>query len=296
VPDGQPVLRRRGPNSTRSGRSACATRTGRTTTRRPDACHRRRRRQRRRRRSRRSTSAPAARTTAGPTSRARATRLHEPDLLLRAQRPRLGDHGGFVYHGDQFPSSYQGSYFFADYTQNWIKRLTFDANGNVTASSTSSRPTAATTAPYGRHRYLVEGPEGRLYYLDLGYSGHKRDVRHQQAAPDPLSLGQSAADRRWARPTRASGPRAVDGQLLQRRLERSRGSGAHLQLGRSRRETSTQANTATCTSSRAPTRARLSVWRHELDPVDADHDRVSGAPTDRVDLTRPTAPPSGPVT
>ncbi len=39
--------------------------------------------------------------------------------------------GGFVYHGTQFPSSYQGSYFFADYAQNWIKRLTFDANGNV---------------------------------------------------------------------------------------------------------------------------------------------------------------------
>ena len=38
---------------------------------------------------------------------------------------------GFVYHGTQFPSSYQGSFFFADYTQNWIKRLTFDANGNV---------------------------------------------------------------------------------------------------------------------------------------------------------------------
>ena len=40
--------------------------------------------------------------------------------------------GGFVYHGTQFPSSYQGSYFFADYTQNWIKRMTFDASGNVT--------------------------------------------------------------------------------------------------------------------------------------------------------------------
>ena len=39
--------------------------------------------------------------------------------------------GGFVYHGTQFPSTYQGSYFFADYAQNTIKRLTFDANGNV---------------------------------------------------------------------------------------------------------------------------------------------------------------------
>ena len=40
--------------------------------------------------------------------------------------------GGFVYHGTQFPSAYEGSYFFADYTQNWIRRLTLDANGNVT--------------------------------------------------------------------------------------------------------------------------------------------------------------------
>ena len=30
-----------------------------------------------------------------------------------------------------FPSSYKGSYFFADYTQNWIKRLTFGTDGKV---------------------------------------------------------------------------------------------------------------------------------------------------------------------
>ena len=40
--------------------------------------------------------------------------------------------GGFVYHGSQFPAGMQGNYFFGDYAQNWIKRLTFDANGNVT--------------------------------------------------------------------------------------------------------------------------------------------------------------------
>jgi glucose/arabinose dehydrogenase len=39
--------------------------------------------------------------------------------------------GGFVYHGTQYPSSYQGSYFFGDYAQHWIRRLTFDAQGNV---------------------------------------------------------------------------------------------------------------------------------------------------------------------
>ena len=42
--------------------------------------------------------------------------------------------GGFVYRGSQYPSSFKGSYFYADYAQNWIKRLTFDASGNVTGS------------------------------------------------------------------------------------------------------------------------------------------------------------------
>ena len=34
--------------------------------------------------------------------------------------------GGVVYRGTQFPSEYQGSYFFGDYVQNTIRRLKFD--------------------------------------------------------------------------------------------------------------------------------------------------------------------------
>ena len=78
--------------------------------------------------------------------------------------------GGFVYHGTQFPSSYQGSYFFADYTQNWIKRLTFDANGNVNGVFNFEPADGSVDGPYGDIVYLTEGPEGALYYLDLGYS------------------------------------------------------------------------------------------------------------------------------
>ena len=78
--------------------------------------------------------------------------------------------GGFVYHGTQFPSSYQGSYFFADYTQNWIKRLTFDTNGNVTGVYNFEPADGSVDGPYGDIVYLTEGPEGALYYLDLGYS------------------------------------------------------------------------------------------------------------------------------
>ena len=77
---------------------------------------------------------------------------------------------GFVYHGSQFPAAYQGSYFFADYTQNWIKRLTLDANGNVTGVFNFEPPNGAVDGPYGDIVYLTEGPDGALYYIDLGYS------------------------------------------------------------------------------------------------------------------------------
>jgi len=77
---------------------------------------------------------------------------------------------GFVYHGTQFPASYQGSFFFADYTQNWIKRMTFDANGNVTGVSNFEPPDGSVDGPYGDIVCLTEGPDGALYYVDLGYS------------------------------------------------------------------------------------------------------------------------------
>jgi glucose/arabinose dehydrogenase/PKD repeat protein len=78
--------------------------------------------------------------------------------------------GGFVYHGTQFPAAYQGNYFFADYTQNWIKRLTFDAQGNVSGTFDFEPPDGQNDGPYGDIVCLAEGPDGALYYVDLGYS------------------------------------------------------------------------------------------------------------------------------
>jgi glucose/arabinose dehydrogenase/PKD repeat protein len=78
--------------------------------------------------------------------------------------------GGFVYRGTQFPSGFVGSYFFADYTQNWIKRLTLDSNGNVTGVFNFEPADGRPDGPYGDIVYLTQGPEGALYYVDLGYS------------------------------------------------------------------------------------------------------------------------------
>jgi glucose/arabinose dehydrogenase/PKD repeat protein len=119
--------------------------------------------------------------------------------------------GGFVYHGSQFPSSYQGSYFFADYTQNWIRRLTFDANGNVSGVFNFEPIDGSVDGPYGDIVHLTEGPDGALYYVDLGYSDISgtfgvskiRRIRFSGANQAPVA---SAA----ANPTAGPAPLAVD--------------------------------------------------------------------------------------
>ena len=117
-------------------------------------------------------SAFGVRTTAGRTSKGRSSNPAYTNPIY--SYPHNGRDasvtGGFVYHGSQFPSSYQGSYFFADYTQNWIRRLTFDANGNVTGVFNFEPADGSVDGPYGDIVYLTEGPDGALYYVDLGYS------------------------------------------------------------------------------------------------------------------------------
>jgi glucose/arabinose dehydrogenase len=76
--------------------------------------------------------------------------------------------GGPVYNGAQFPASYQGVYFYADYVQNWIRYLTFDGNGDVTGSHYFEPPDATEDGPYGEIVDLKVGPDGSLYYVDFG--------------------------------------------------------------------------------------------------------------------------------
>ena len=78
--------------------------------------------------------------------------------------------GGFIYRGSQFPASYKGSYFFADYAQNWIKRLTLDPSGAVTGVENFEPPDGVADGPAGDIVYLTEGPDGAVYYVDLGFS------------------------------------------------------------------------------------------------------------------------------
>jgi glucose/arabinose dehydrogenase len=106
--------------------------------------------------------------------------------------------GGFVYRGSQFPSEYRGDYFFADYAQNWIKRLSFDAAGNVTAVRDFEPPDGERDGPYGDIVALAQGPDGSLWYLDAGpfaedNAGSARRIRNVAADQPPTA--RAAADR-----------------------------------------------------------------------------------------------------
>ena len=104
---------------------------------------------------------------------------------------------GFVYHGTQFPTGMRGDYFFADYSGRWIKRMAFDATGNVSGVSKFEPLTGTNSA--GDIVYLTEGPDGALYYLDLGYAdttgtfgvSKLRRIRYLQSNQAPVALASA---------------------------------------------------------------------------------------------------------
>ncbi len=78
--------------------------------------------------------------------------------------------GGFVYRGGNFPAEYQGSFFYGDYVQNWVCRLTFDGSGNVQGSQHFEPTNGTSDGPFGEIVDLKQGPDGALYYTDIGMS------------------------------------------------------------------------------------------------------------------------------
>ena len=79
--------------------------------------------------------------------------------------------GGFVYSGTQFPSQYRGVYFFGNYVQSWLRYLTLDANGNATGVVNFQPTSGAPGGPFGFIVSIKQGPDGALYYVDIGGDG-----------------------------------------------------------------------------------------------------------------------------
>lgn len=86
---------------------------------------------------------------------------------------------GSFYNATQFPVPYRGSFFFADYVQNFIQRITLDANNNL-----------ASVVPFATNVKTpvnVElGPDGMLYYLSI-FDGTIRRIRFNGSAPTAVA-------------------------------------------------------------------------------------------------------------
>jgi len=105
--------------------------------------------------------------------------------------------GGFIYRGNQFPNAYYGNYFFADYAQNWIRRLTFDTNGNVTGVFNFQPVDGRLDADIGDPTCLEQGPDGALYYSDFTHDPDNfwamiRRIRYVGANQPPLVFASAS--------------------------------------------------------------------------------------------------------
>jgi glucose/arabinose dehydrogenase len=104
--------------------------------------------------------------------------------------------GGFVYRGTVFPPAYQGSYFFGDYAQNWIRRLTLSAPGVVSGVVNFEPTNGAADGPYGEIVDLKEGPDGAVYYVDIGPfdgvdAGSIRRIRYTLGNAPPIVVASA---------------------------------------------------------------------------------------------------------
>src|SRR5262249_2088241 len=94
-----------------------------------------------------------------------------------------------------FPSEYYGSYFFGDFVQNTMSRLTFDAAGNVTNTLNFLPADGSTDGPeVGDPVKFVQGPDGSIYYVDIGFNDQHspndaaiRRIRYVPANQPPVA-------------------------------------------------------------------------------------------------------------
>ncbi len=71
--------------------------------------------------------------------------------------------GGVVYRNGNFPTEYQGVYFFTDYAQSWIRYLKLDQNMMPVGEAVQFKPPTG----FKGNVALTQGTDGSLYYIDI---------------------------------------------------------------------------------------------------------------------------------
>ena len=277
--DRQPVLRRRRAELRRDlGAAACAIHSAPSTTRRPDGCFIGDVGGNDYSTAKEEVNLGVARRElrlAELRGQLRRTRYTSSALCVSATTAATaGVTGGFVYRGSQFPSQYHG--------QLLLRRLRpeLDQAADVRrqrqrrpASFNFEPPDGARRAVRRHRRISTEGPDGALYYVDLGYS----DTTGTSASARSAGSGTSQTTSRpsaIASADTAAGPAPLDGQLLERRLVRSGGAAADLLVDvRRRRDVDRGQPAHTLRAGRALHGAAHRLRRGQHHALAADHDQ-----------------------
>ena len=203
-PHRQSLLRRAGAERGLDlGARACATRTAPTTTRPPAGCSSATSAATTtRRRTRRSNLGAAGANYGWPNCEGNCSApLHEPALLVPAQRPGRRHHRRVRVPRHAVPERLSG--------QLLLRRLHAELDPAPDARrqrerhrrlQLRARRRVASTARTVTSSTSTEGPDGALYYVDIGYSRHQRHVRRQQDPPDPVRRSRTS---RRSRPASA---------------------------------------------------------------------------------------------
>ena len=94
--------------------------------------------------------------------------------------------GGTFYRGAVYPSVYQNAEFILDYNRQWIRYLTFDAQGHATVNNFATENSAGMVQ-------VLSGPDSNLYVVVLNGSGSQvRRIRFVGAGNTPPTAVASA--------------------------------------------------------------------------------------------------------
>lgn len=120
--------------------------------------------------------------------------------------------GGAFILDPAFPEAWRGAYFFADYTQQWIRALRVDESDQLVPGSVTTFATEA-----GGVVDLSSGPDSQLYVVDI-LAGELRRIRYPATNTPPVAVA-SATPREGEPPLRvffsSAGSRDADGDALQ---------------------------------------------------------------------------------
>ena len=96
--------------------------------------------------------------------------------------------GGPFYTGTLYPQQYQGNYFYADYTGNFIRRIVFDGNRNPIQATSFATNVASPVS-------LELGPDGMIYYNSFT-TGEIRRIRFNGPVANASATSERTATRR----------------------------------------------------------------------------------------------------